>query len=335
MRCASSSSSRNTSTTWPKSIWLQPVSRAVGGRRHRAGTRAGTGDDLPTRGVSQPVGRADHRGQRRSDRVGVDQVAAAPAAPHASATAAVSVGCCSPQPAKLESVPRRGRNRTAAMESAGQRAARRGRHAGAAAAGGHRRRLRHARGLGGSDRQQPATPAPASSGWRRRCRAPPPDSYGARNWVGFDPIDDLPAADGVLRKRLPVDDPTCSPGSQRAPTNSMTRLLRHRRSDERGRGGAFRPRVGPLPCARGQDERRCQAGRPSTARCSTCVGVRDPRRLDRSGPAVGAAAHAGPRVDALPGRAGRQRSGRRAGSQRGQPAGHEHALAVHRHHRRR
>ncbi|BBZ15025.1 type VII secretion protein EccCa [Mycobacterium branderi] len=37
---------------------------------------------------------------------------------------------------------------------------------------------------------------------------PPPDSFGGRHWVGFDPSTTYRLVDGVLRKRLPADDPT-------------------------------------------------------------------------------------------------------------------------------
>lgn len=46
--------------------------------------------------------------------------------------------------------------------------------------------------------------------------APPPVSFGARNWVGFDPSTTYRLADGKLRKRLPADDPALYGGVPRS-----------------------------------------------------------------------------------------------------------------------
>ena len=108
--------------------------------------------------------------------------------------------------------------------------------------------------------------------------AAPPDSYGAKNWVGFDLRRPTVWPAGCCANAFRSTTRRCSAGCPRAPTNSMRPFRRHR-PDERGRGRTLRSVPGALPGARRRAERGVH-GRNQHRTVLDVVGVRDPRRLD-------------------------------------------------------
>ena len=110
--------------------------------------------------------------------------------------------------------------------------------------------------------------------------APPPDSYGAKNWVGFGPSTTYRLTDGTLRKRLPVDDPTVFAGVPRG-SDELDEVF-YATADQMSVAEAER-------FARALARYRAPGSGMSAAVSSSetqhrtlldVVGVRDPRRLD-------------------------------------------------------
>jgi type VII secretion protein EccCa/type VII secretion protein EccCb len=110
--------------------------------------------------------------------------------------------------------------------------------------------------------------------------APPPPSYGARNWVGFDPSTTYRLVDGALRKRLPADDPSLFGGVPKG-SDELDEAF-YATADQMSVAEAER-------FARAVARYRSPDGLGSTALRTTetqqrtlldVVGVRDPRRLD-------------------------------------------------------
>ncbi|PXX01564.1 type VII secretion protein EccCa [Mycolicibacterium moriokaense] len=109
--------------------------------------------------------------------------------------------------------------------------------------------------------------------------APPPDSYGAKNWVGFAPSTTYRLTDGTLRKRLPFDDPTLFAGVPKG-TDELDEVF-YATADQMSVVEAER-------FARALARYRAPGAAASTVSTTETqhrtlldvVGVRDPRRLD-------------------------------------------------------
>lgn len=110
--------------------------------------------------------------------------------------------------------------------------------------------------------------------------APPPPSYGARNWVGFDPSTTYRLVDGALRKRLPNDDPSLFGGVPKG-SDELDEAF-YATADQMSVADAERF-ARSLARYRAPDALGATALRTTETQQRTLldvVGVRDPRRLD-------------------------------------------------------